>query len=141
MILDFLSSHLLVNCQDIDDVVRVVPPVSFTCFEPTKCLSCLHKHFSTQTLTLATIRRSSTLICTDLALYTMPPPNKKRKLKTSAVEEVTFDYGARQDYLTGFHKRKVERQKIRQDLAKKRAREERIEERKKVGCIYVFVMR
>lgn len=93
------------------------------------------KIYLSATLTNTKTSRSSTLTRTDSAHRTMPPPNKKRKLKTSAVEEVTFDYNARQEYLTGFHKRKVERQKIRQDLAKRRAREERIEGRKKVSCV------
>lgn len=62
---------------------------------------------------------------------TLPPPPKKRK--ASAVEEITFDNTARQEYLTGFHKRKVQRQKHAQEEAVKRAREERIVFRKQVG--------
>ncbi|KAK2598961.1 hypothetical protein QQS21_005566 [Conoideocrella luteorostrata] len=61
----------------------------------------------------------------------LPPPNKKRKT-VSAVEEITFDDGARQEYLTGFHKRKQQRVKIAQEEAAKRAREERLEARKQV---------
>jgi hypothetical protein len=60
----------------------------------------------------------------------MPPPSKKRK--TSATEEVTFDPAAREEYLTGFHKRKQARIKYAQEQAAKKEREERILERKKV---------
>lgn len=62
---------------------------------------------------------------------TEPPPPKKRKT-TSAVEEVNFDFDARSDYLTGFHKRKVQRQKWAQEQAAKREREEKLETRKQV---------
>lgn len=62
----------------------------------------------------------------------MGPATKRRKIE-SKVDEVNFDYDARQEYLTGFHKRKVQRTKAAQDAAARRARQERIEERKKVG--------
>ena len=65
----------------------------------------------------------------------MPPNAKRRKFDVSAVEEVTWDPTARHDYLTGFHKRKLQRAKHAQELAGKRAREERIEERKRVGSL------
>ncbi|TDZ74230.1 Ribosomal RNA-processing protein 17 [Colletotrichum trifolii] len=61
----------------------------------------------------------------------LPPPSKKRKA-ASAVEEVNFDFDARQDYLTGFHKRKLQRVKWAQEQAAKKAREDRIEMRKQV---------
>lgn len=61
----------------------------------------------------------------------LPPPSKKRKA-THTVEEINFDNSARQEYLTGFHKRKVQRQKHAQEEAAKRAREEKIEFRKQV---------
>lgn len=59
------------------------------------------------------------------------PPPKKRKT-THAIEEITFDKDARQEYLSGFHKRKQARIKHAQELAEQRAREERIEMRKQV---------
>jgi len=59
------------------------------------------------------------------------PPRKKRKT-TSTVEEVNFDNDARQEYLTGFHKRKLHRIKMAQEEAAKRARVERLEARKQV---------
>lgn len=62
----------------------------------------------------------------------LPPPSKKRKA-THTVEEISFDNSARQEYLTGFHKRKVQRQKHAQEEAAKRAREEKIEFRKQVS--------
>jgi ribosomal RNA-processing protein 17 len=61
----------------------------------------------------------------------LPPPTKKRKT-TPAIEEISFDFDARQEYLTGFHKRKQQRIKNAQEEAAKRARLERIEARKQV---------
>lgn len=60
-----------------------------------------------------------------------PAPSKKRKA-AHAIEEISFDNTARSEYLTGFHKRKVQRQKHAQEEAAKRAREEKIEMRKQV---------
>jgi len=66
---------------------------------------------------------------------------KRRKLWTAAPikfskkdrpEEVTFDFDKREEYLTGFHKRKVERQKQAETIAKQKEREERIQHRKEV---------
>lgn len=61
----------------------------------------------------------------------LPPPSKKRKT-TSAVEEINFDDDARQEYLTGFHKRKQQRIKHAQEEAVKRARQDKLETRKQV---------
>ncbi|KAF4336162.1 nucleolar 12 [Fusarium beomiforme] len=61
----------------------------------------------------------------------LPPPSKRRKM-TSAVEEVNFDFDARQEYLTGFHKRKQQRIKNAQEEAAKRARQEKLEMRKQI---------
>ncbi|RKK90645.1 hypothetical protein BFJ71_g11404 [Fusarium oxysporum] len=61
----------------------------------------------------------------------LPPPSKKRKM-TAAVEEVNFDFEARQEYLTGFHKRKQQRIKNAQEEAAKRARQEKLELRKQI---------
>lgn len=68
----------------------------------------------------------------------MPPPVKKRK--TQAVEEITFDTTDRQDFLTGFHKRKLQRAKHAQNVATKREREERIEARKHVGHSQALIL-
>ena len=62
----------------------------------------------------------------------MGPAAKRRKLNVSAVEEVVFDPSARFDYLTGFHKRKVQRTKQAKEVAAEKARLERIDDRKKV---------
>ena len=59
----------------------------------------------------------------------VPPPKKG---KHATIEEITFDDGARTEYLTGFHKRKLLRVKHAQDVAAKRARQERLEMRKMV---------
>ena len=60
----------------------------------------------------------------------MSRPAKKRK---TTVEEVKFDEQAREDYLTGFHKRKVERTKRAKEAAAKRLHAEKLEHRKQVG--------
>ena len=62
----------------------------------------------------------------------MPPSTKRRRLDPSAVEEISFDLSARQEYLTGFHKRKVQRTKAAQEAAQRRAKEELLDHRKKV---------
>ncbi len=62
----------------------------------------------------------------------MAPPTKRRK--TAVVEEVVFDSSARQEYLSGFHKRKLQRAKYSQELAAKKAREDRIHERRVVSA-------
>ncbi|KAJ5717455.1 hypothetical protein N7488_003101 [Penicillium malachiteum] len=56
---------------------------------------------------------------------------KKRKLAPK-VEEVTFDSDARHEFLTGFHKRKVQRIKHAQEVAENRAREEKRQDRKRL---------
>ncbi|KAI7973419.1 hypothetical protein EIK77_008328 [Talaromyces pinophilus] len=61
----------------------------------------------------------------------MAPQFKRRKLE-NAVEEISFDPDARHEFLTGFHKRKVQRIKLAQEHAEKRAREEKREERRKI---------
>ncbi|KAJ8608051.1 hypothetical protein MRB53_039886 [Persea americana] len=63
-------------------------------------------------------------------------PKQKLPLKPlkrpRPIEEVTFDPDARQDYLTGFHKRKVQRIKHAQEQAAKEAKEQKIEARKQL---------
>ncbi|RYP24509.1 hypothetical protein DL765_000529 [Monosporascus sp. GIB2] len=59
------------------------------------------------------------------------PPPKKRKA-SHAVEEIKFDAGARDEYLTGFHKRKVQRAKRAQEEAAKKARQEKIDLRRQL---------
>ncbi|ODA77395.1 hypothetical protein RJ55_07024 [Drechmeria coniospora] len=59
------------------------------------------------------------------------PPSKRRKIN-SAVEEVSFDFDARHEYLTGFHKRKQQRIKHAQEQAAKQARQEKLEARKQL---------
>jgi hypothetical protein len=60
----------------------------------------------------------------------MRPPSKKRK--TTATEEISFDPSAREEYLTGFHKRKLARIKHAQEENAKKEREERIRARAEV---------
>jgi ribosomal RNA-processing protein 17 len=65
----------------------------------------------------------------------LPPPSKKRKTDHK-IEEISFDFSAREDYLTGFHKRKVQRATKAKAEAEKKAREEKLLLRKQVGCFH-----
>jgi len=65
-----------------------------------------------------------------LLIFIMAPPIQRRKKSASA--EITFDPNAREEYLTGFHKRKVQRIKHAQEEATKKERQERILQRKRV---------
>lgn len=58
-------------------------------------------------------------------------PSKRRKLDHK-IEQIAFDNDARADYLTGFHKRKVQRAKRAQEEAVKKEREEKVVMRKQV---------
>ncbi|EAT88875.1 hypothetical protein HBH56_067640 [Parastagonospora nodorum] len=62
----------------------------------------------------------------------MGPPTKKRKIAVTIPEKIEFDFSAREEYLTGFHKRKVARQKFAQDEAAKREKEEKLRFRKEL---------
>ena len=62
----------------------------------------------------------------------MAPNASLKRKRVSQVEEIAFDFSARQDYLTGFHKRKVEKAKHAQDRAVKKERELKLESRRQV---------
>ncbi|KAF2842876.1 hypothetical protein M501DRAFT_1012265 [Patellaria atrata CBS 101060] len=64
----------------------------------------------------------------------MPPPRKRLKPlpKAQKVESIDFDDTARQDWLSGFHKRKVARISRAQEEAAKRERKERVRERREL---------
>ncbi|PLB36655.1 rRNA-processing protein RRP17 [Aspergillus candidus] len=59
------------------------------------------------------------------------PSAKRRKLATK-VEEINFDTDARQEYLTGFRKRKLQRQRHAQEIAERKAKEIKRDERRKI---------
>jgi ribosomal RNA-processing protein 17 len=72
---------------------------------------------------------------------------QKRAKKRTRIEEVTFDSESRRylqlnypsngwDFLTGFHKRKAQRQKKAAEFAFEQARKERIEARKEVYMLF-----
>ncbi|KAI3323110.1 nucleolar protein 12-domain-containing protein [Xylariaceae sp. AK1471] len=61
----------------------------------------------------------------------LTPPFKKRK-RHHTIEEIKFDDAARAEYLTGFHKRKLQRAKNAQEQAAKQAREDKILARKQI---------
>jgi ribosomal RNA-processing protein 17 len=67
----------------------------------------------------------------------MGPSTKRRKLNTSAVEEIKFDDEARADYLTGFHKRKLARIKEAQQQAVKKEKAERLVMREEVSFPFI----
>ncbi|KAK6456766.1 nucleolar protein 12-domain-containing protein [Scheffersomyces xylosifermentans] len=56
----------------------------------------------------------------------------QKQAKKHRVEEVVFDKESREEYLTGFHKRKVQRQKKAQEYIKEQERLARIEERRQM---------
>lgn len=56
---------------------------------------------------------------------------KEKKLK-HRVQEVVFDADKRKDYLTGFHKRKLERKKKAQEYLEEEAKKQRLEERARI---------
>lgn len=56
----------------------------------------------------------------------------QKQSKKHGVEEVVFDRDSRQDYLTGFHKRKVQRQKKAQEYIKEQDRLAKIADRKRM---------
>jgi ribosomal RNA-processing protein 17 len=62
----------------------------------------------------------------------MPPA---KKLKTTRVEEITFDSAAREEFLTGFHKRKLQRIKRAQEQNAKREHEEKLQQRREVRSL------
>lgn len=57
---------------------------------------------------------------------------QQKQAKKYGVDEVVFNKDSRQEYLTGFHKRKVERKKKAQEFYKEQERLAKIEERKQV---------
>jgi hypothetical protein len=60
---------------------------------------------------------------------------KIRSSKNSQIlkaDEISFDPAAREEYLTGFHKRKQARLKYAQELSKRKEKEERQRERRQV---------
>ena len=72
------------------------------------------------------------------AIQAMPPSGKKRK-STSAIEEISFDSSAREDYLTGFHKRKLQRIKHAKEEAAKKEREDKLAARK-IVCLNLSLL-
>lgn len=61
--------------------------------------------------------------------HVLAPPRKKRKI-TPAIDEITFDPSAREEYLSGFHKRKLQRIKHAKEEAAKKDKEEKLTARK-----------
>ncbi|KAL8713561.1 MAG: hypothetical protein Q9220_002423 [cf. Caloplaca sp. 1 TL-2023] len=57
-------------------------------------------------------------------------PVKKRRKGEPVLEEITFDFNDREDYLTGFHKRKLQRIKHAKEEALVKERQEKIADRK-----------
>ena len=65
-------------------------------------------------------------------------PSKRRKISYT-VEEIKFDPGAREDYLTGFHKRKLQRIKHAKEEAAKKERQDKIEARR-IVCQHSYLL-
>ncbi|KAG9196344.1 hypothetical protein G6011_01465 [Alternaria panax] len=60
------------------------------------------------------------------------PPSKKRKIAVTVPEKIEFDFSAREEYLTGFHKRKLARIKHAQEENAKREKEEKLRFRREL---------
>ena len=69
----------------------------------------------------------------------MAPAVKRRRV--DQVGEITFDPDARQEYLTGFHKRKQQRKQNARDAAVKREKEDRTRERRQVRQYFIRSVR
>lgn len=65
----------------------------------------------------------------------MAPATKRRRVDQP--EEITFDPSARQEYLTGFHKRKQQRIQNARDTAAKKEKEDKVRERKQVRLVTI----
>ena len=63
----------------------------------------------------------------------MPPPRTLKRKRYNQPEEITFNFDARQDYLTGFHKRKLDRIKHAQDVAAKKEKQSKLDMRRQVS--------
>lgn len=76
-------------------------------------------------------------VATQHPLNRMAPPSKRRKIdalrRQKPVEQLTFSIDARQEYLTGFSKRKQARKEQAREQAIKEAKEEKIRDRKEVS--------
>lgn len=71
-------------------------------------------------------------IRTNRQILTKGKSYANKQAKKFGTDEVTFDKDSRLDYLTGFHKRKLERQKKAREFNKEQDRLAKIEERKKI---------
>lgn len=56
----------------------------------------------------------------------------RKKQKSHGIEEIKYDPDARKEFLTGFHKRKVERREKAMERQKEMERQERIQERQRI---------
>lgn len=72
-------------------------------------------------------------IRTNREILTKGKSYANRKAKKYGTDEVTFNKESRLDYLTGFHKRKLHRQKMAAKFNEEQKRLQKIEERKKVA--------
>jgi ribosomal RNA-processing protein 17 len=61
-----------------------------------------------------------------------PPPSKIKPIKAPKTLDLTFDPAARQDYLTGFSKRKKARAQAARETAEAKEKEERKAQRREV---------
>jgi len=70
----------------------------------------------------------------------MAPISKRRKLDSKQPSEIIFDPSARQEYLSGFHKRKEARRENARETAAKEAKEERVRDRRQVCGIAPLIL-
>ena len=67
-------------------------------------------------------------------------PRRQRGKHVAKIEEISFDFAAREDYLTGFHKRKLQRVRVAQEDAAKKAKEAKLTARRIVRFMEVELL-
>lgn len=89
-----------------------------------------HQHFSHLIAHLFQLHPDIMAPRTNREILTGGKRYHQRQSKKYGVDEVVFDKESRQEYLTGFHKRKLERKKKAQEFHKEQERLAKIEDRK-----------
>lgn len=72
------------------------------------------------------------MVPTNRELLTKGQKYQERAHRKNQVQEVTFNKEDRSEFLTGFHKRKVQRQKVAKSFKEKQLHQQRLEERKRI---------
>jgi hypothetical protein len=81
-------------------------------------------------VTTTVVPPTARTLSSQCTLSAMAPASKKRKV--AAIPEISFDPAAREEYLTGFHKRKLARQKLAEEENGRKERAEKLRFRAEV---------